>query len=85
IRRMGFRLPVRVGLPGPVGGERLARISRRLGLEPKAYDPDAFLKVLGPTLAVPEHRVTGLNFFTFNQVEAVEQWRRRALAALAAG
>ncbi|MBO0682593.1 MAG: methylenetetrahydrofolate reductase [Candidatus Dormibacteraeota bacterium] len=85
IRRLGFRLPVRVGLPGPVGAERLARISRRLGVKPQAYDPDSFLQELGPALAFPENRVAGLSFFTFNQVAVVENWRRRKLAALAAG
>jgi methylenetetrahydrofolate reductase (NADPH) len=36
IRRRGVELPVHVGLPGPLDGARLLRISSRIGLEESA-------------------------------------------------
>jgi methylenetetrahydrofolate reductase (NADPH) len=85
IRRAGVELPLHVGLPGPVAPARLARVMARIGVRPGPYDPDRFLRDVGPALAAPDRRVAGLHVFTFNEVEAAERWRRRALARAVAG
>ena len=51
-------------------------------LLPGAYSPDALIASLAPALAVPERKVAGFHFFTFNELEATERWRQRELARL---
>jgi methylenetetrahydrofolate reductase (NADPH) len=43
---------------------------------------DGILAGLGPELANPDRRVTGLHVFTFNEIAATERWRRQALEEL---
>jgi methylenetetrahydrofolate reductase (NADPH) len=53
-------------------------------VQPGGYDPERFAAGLLPDLAMPERKVAGLHFFTFNEVEATERWRQEALARLLA-
>jgi methylenetetrahydrofolate reductase (NADPH) len=46
------------------------------------YKPTAFVEGLGPLVADPAARVTGLHLYTFNAVEATEGWRQEMLARL---
>lgn len=46
---------------------------------PGGYRPERFVERLASTIARPTARVEGLHVFTFNQVAATEQWRRRQL------
>ena len=54
------------------------RVVGRL-LLPGAYSPDALITGLAPALADPAPKVAGFHFFTFNELEATERWRRRQL------
>jgi methylenetetrahydrofolate reductase (NADPH) len=47
------------------------------------YKPTGFVEDLGPLLADPSARVSGLHLYTFNAVEATEAWRQSMLASLA--
>ena len=49
------------------------------------YKPTAFVEALGPLVADPSARVTGLHLYTFNAVEATEGWRQEMLERLRAG
>jgi len=49
---------------------------------PGVYRPDRLLAGLEPDLAAPELGVRGLHFFTFNELERTESWRRAMLASL---
>ncbi len=53
-------------------------------VQPGGYDPERFATALLPDLAAPERKVAGLHFFTFNEIEATELWRRETLARLLA-
>jgi methylenetetrahydrofolate reductase (NADPH) len=46
------------------------------------YKPTGFVEDLAPLIADPAARVTGLHLYTFNAVEATEDWRRSMLAKL---
>jgi methylenetetrahydrofolate reductase (NADPH) len=46
------------------------------------YKPTGFVEELAPLLADPTARVTGLHLYTFNAVEATEEWRRSTLEAM---
>lgn len=46
------------------------------------YRPDALLEGLGPLVADPSARVSGIHLYTFNAVDATEPWRRRYLERL---
>jgi len=47
------------------------------------YKPTGFVEALAPLIADPTARVTGLHLYTFNAVEATEEWRRSMLEKLA--
>jgi len=49
---------------------------------PGGFTGERFLEQCAPSLAPPEALVEGLHVFTFNQVEATEQWRRGMLDRL---
>jgi methylenetetrahydrofolate reductase (NADPH) len=49
----------------------------------RRFNPDGLVRELGPTAADPETRVAGFHFYTFNEVERTERWRRRTLEDLA--
>lgn len=74
-----LRLSRRVGL-----GES-ARFLRRHGswlgrlTLPRSYRPEALLEQLTAELVPTENRIAGLHFFTFNELEQTEEWRRREL------
>ena len=53
-------------------------------VQPGGYDPERFATALLPELAAPDRNVAGLHFFTFNEIEATERWRRETLARLLA-
>jgi methylenetetrahydrofolate reductase (NADPH) len=53
-------------------------------VQPGGYDPERFATGLLPDLAAHERNVAGLHFFTFNEIEATERWRRETLARLLA-
>ena len=53
-------------------------------VQPGGYDPERFANGLLPDLAAPERNIAGLHFFTFNEIEATERWRRETLARLLA-
>jgi len=51
---------------------------------PGGFTGERFLQKVAPALAPPEMLVEGLHVFTFNQVQATEEWRRDLLAQLTA-
>jgi methylenetetrahydrofolate reductase (NADPH) len=51
---------------------------------PGGFTGERFLQKVAPALAPPEMLVEGLHVFTFNQVQATEEWRRNLLAQLTA-
>ena len=53
-------------------------------VQPGGYDPERFATGLLPDLAMPDRKVAGLHFFTFNEIEATERWRQETLARLLA-
>jgi methylenetetrahydrofolate reductase (NADPH) len=97
----GTRLPIHIGLPGPVSRRRLLRISARIGLGDSTrflrshgswarralggFDPDPLIAGLGRLLAEPERKVAGFHIFTFNDLASTERWRLRSLALAEAG
>ena len=46
------------------------------------YKPTGFVEGIAPLLADPYARVTGFHLYTFNAVEATEDWRRSMLESL---
>jgi methylenetetrahydrofolate reductase (NADPH) len=51
---------------------------------PGGFTGERFLEKVAPALAPPEMLVEGLHVFTFNQVAATEEWRRKLLDELSA-
>jgi len=51
---------------------------------PGGYTGERFLEKVAPALAPPEMLVEGLHVFTFNQVAATEEWRRKLVDQLSA-
>jgi methylenetetrahydrofolate reductase (NADPH) len=51
---------------------------------PGGFTGERFLEKVAPALAPPEMLVEGLHVFTFNQVAATEEWRRKLLDQLSA-
>ncbi len=95
-REAGLTLPVHLGIPGVVDRTKLMTMGVRLGvgaslrylkknraavtklMAPGAYDPD---DILEPMVGDLEGLgIEGLHVFTFNQVEATEEWRQAVLA-----
>ncbi len=95
-RESGLTLPIHLGIPGVVDRTKLMTMGVRLGvgaslrylkknraavtkmMTPGSYDPDDILAPIAAELA--ELNVDDLHVFTFNQVEATEQWRQGILA-----
>ena len=48
------------------------------------YKPTGFVEEIAPLLADPDAKVTGFHLYTFNAVEATEEWRRSMLETLSA-
>ena len=94
-RAAGFELPVHLGIPGVVDRTKLMTMGVRLGvgaslrflkknrtavtklMTPGSYDPNDILDPILNDLA--PLGISGLHMFTFNQVEATEQWRQGVL------
>jgi methylenetetrahydrofolate reductase (NADPH) len=96
IWQQGMRLPVHVGLPGPVDTARLLRVCERIGVgesievpragpfdESAVFDPTPLAAGLD---ASPEAHpsLAGVHVFTFNEVAATEAWRSAYVASTAA-
>jgi methylenetetrahydrofolate reductase (NADPH) len=94
VRARGTGLPIWIGVPGAVDSARLLRISAKIGLGESArflrahrarlrrlagaFTPDDLVRSLAA------QSVAGLHFFTFNELERTERWRREALTRLSA-
>jgi methylenetetrahydrofolate reductase (NADPH) len=48
----------------------------------RQFKPDKLMRDLAAVTAEPEARVAGFHFYTFNEVERTERWRRATLARL---
>jgi len=48
-------------------------------LKSGGYSPDGLVRELAPHLGDRDHGVEGFHFYTFNQVESTEGWRRQML------
>ncbi len=91
VREQGISLPIHLGLPGVVDKKKLMTMGVRLGIGQSLsylrknrsavtklmttthYDPNDLLVPLGSDLL--DLGVEALHVFTFNQVEATEEWR----------
>ena len=91
VRARGTELPIWVGMPGIVDNAKLLRVSMKIGLGESArflrahrawlrrlvtrsFTPDPLLRRL------TSEDIAGVHFFTFNELERTERWRRKALA-----
>ena len=91
VRARGTDLPIWVGMPGIVDNSKLLRVSMKIGLGESArflrahrawlrrlvtrsFTPDPLLRRLSTD------DIAGVHFFTFNEVERTERWRREAMA-----
>lgn len=97
-RATGLTLPIQLGVPGAISQTKLLSMGVRLGIgaslrylrknkgtvsrlvSPGGYDANELLIPMSDTLE--ELDVTHLHCFTFNQVEATQQWRLATLAEL---
>ena len=77
------RISVKIGL-----GESARFLGHQHGwlsrLLTRRFNPDGLVRELAPTAADPDARVAGFHFYTFNEVERTERWRRQTLEDLAA-
>jgi methylenetetrahydrofolate reductase (NADPH) len=91
----GVKLPVYVGVPGPVSRQKLMRISAGLGLGQSARflrkQRHLLWRLLRPGGYDPTRltrrltaagNIRGLHVFTFNELRATEMWRRELLASV---
>ena len=95
VRTRGTDLPIWVGVPGIVDNAKLLRISMKIGLGESArflrahrawlrrlltrsFTPDPLLRRLTSA------DIAGVHFFTFNELERTERWRREALERMRA-
>ncbi len=97
-REQGLTLPIQLGIPGAINQAKLLSMGVRLGIgaslrylrknkgtvsrlvSPGGFDPNDLLTPLSDELE--ELEVTHLHCFTFNQVEATQEWRVATLADL---
>ena len=98
-RAEGLTLPVHLGVSGVVDKAKLMTMGVRIGLGASlgylkknraaitkmltstSYDPNDLMMPLSS--AALELGIEGVHMYTFNQIEATEQWRAEALAELA--
>jgi methylenetetrahydrofolate reductase (NADPH) len=80
LRRL-LRIAARIGVGGSA---RYLRKNRQLFgfVLRRSHSPDRLLWSLARTIADPDAAIVGLHLFTFNQVEASAEWRRRTLDEL---
>jgi methylenetetrahydrofolate reductase (NADPH) len=91
VRARGTQLPIWVGMPGIVDNAKLLRVSMKIGLGESArflgahrawlrrlvtrsFKPDPLLRRL------TSDDIAGVHFFTFNELERTERWRREVMA-----
>jgi methylenetetrahydrofolate reductase (NADPH) len=95
VRARGTDLPIWVGLPGAVGNAKLLRVAAKIGLGESARFLRAhrawLRRLVSPTFTpgplierIAGADVAGLHFYTFNELERTERWRRDALVRLGA-
>jgi methylenetetrahydrofolate reductase (NADH) len=90
----GTRLPILIGLPGPVEGAKLLRVCERIRVGPSisvlradgcaedgAFDPDVLVRGLEESIDQDQPNFGGFHIFTFNELADTERWRLRHLAA----
>ena len=95
VRARGTTLPIWVGMPGIVDNSKLLRISMKIGLGESArflrahkawlrrmvtrsFRPEPLLKRL------KSDDIAGVHFYTFNELERTERWRRQTLERIRA-
>jgi methylenetetrahydrofolate reductase (NADPH) len=91
VRARGTDLPIWVGMPGVVDNAKLLRVSTKIGLGEsvrflrahrdwlrrmitRSFTPEPLLRRL------TSGEIAGVHFFTFNELERTERWRREAMA-----
>jgi methylenetetrahydrofolate reductase (NADPH) len=76
VRERGIDVPVRVGVPGPVGARRLLAYATRFGIGTSASfaGPERFLEALATDYHPGEHGVVKLHFYTFGGLRATADW-----------
>jgi methylenetetrahydrofolate reductase (NADPH) len=76
-----LRISMRIGL-----GESTRFLRAQHGwvrrLLTRRFKPDGLVRDLGSTIADPRANVAGFHFYTFNEVQRMERWRRRTLDRL---
>jgi methylenetetrahydrofolate reductase (NADPH) len=72
---------VRIGLGASLGYLKKNRAAITKMLTSTSYDPNDLMVPLSN--AALELGIEGVHMYTFNQIEATEQWRAEALAELA--
>jgi methylenetetrahydrofolate reductase (NADPH) len=93
-----MRLPIYVGLPGPVPRSKLLRVCERIGVGDSlrslrvgdgttgsgedTYDPDPLVLGLAASVDGRLPGMAGFHVFTFNDLEGTERWRREHLARI---
>ncbi len=95
-RASGLTVPVHLGVPGVIDKTKLMTMGVRLGvgtslrylsknkkalgklMTQRSFEPDMLLKPLARDF--DELGIDGIHLYTFNQVDATEQWRERTLA-----
>jgi methylenetetrahydrofolate reductase (NADPH) len=97
VRARGTDLPIWIGMPGVVDNSKLLRVSAKIGLGEsvrflrahrdwlrrlvtRTFSPEPMMRRLGE----PGPGVAGLHFYTFNELERTERWRRQTLDRLRA-
>ncbi len=94
-RAAGLTVPVHLGVPGVIDRKKLMTMGVRLGvgtslrylsknkkalgklMTQRSFEPGMLLKPLARDL--DELGIEGIHLYTFNQVDATEQWRDRTL------
>jgi methylenetetrahydrofolate reductase (NADPH) len=95
-RHAGLRLPLHLGVPGPIDRTKLLTMGMRLGIGAsmryvkknrgalgRLFSPAGYdpTKMLGQMVRVADQLgIVGLHVFTFNNVESTAAWQRRQLA-----
>jgi len=94
VRAAGITLPTHVGMPGVAPLHKLIGIAAQIGVGDSArfllkntgllrrstYSPDKLIMGLTEVIADPTAKIEALHFYTFNQVESTEAWRKDWLA-----
>ena len=94
----GIRLPIYVGLPGPVPRSKLLRVCERIGVGESLrslsaeetggpregnFDPETIVFGLDASLDGQQPNMAGFHVFTFNDLEGTERWRQELRTRMA--